>query len=196
VGREINEKYIRTLFKSGKEIKDGFESRTAQIVSSINELETDIIYSTSIPSTDYSSPYTESSNINDSTFNSVIRMEKHNKRKALYKELEIIRRQKDNADAIMSLYRSLQTHIPVHYEMTNQVMIKAEEYESLRIDYKRSPATIKEMVDITITLVCKLFNDGYTAAQIDEMTTEEFVSTVGEELYIKIMKRETRESNR
>lgn len=185
-----NENYIKSLFKSHKEIRDSYLSRYSQAVERINEMENEVIYSTSVPGMDYSNTSINTSSINDSTFNAVSKLDKFRKTESIYKELSWLRTKLDEIDIIFDIYRSLQTHIPIHYEITNHLYYLDESYDYCEAHFGRTTVTIKTMANTTISLVCRFFNDGISAKEINEMSVEQFSEYVGEELYIKIQNKE------
>lgn len=185
-----SENYIKSLFKSHKEIRDSYLSRYSQAVERINEMENEFIYSASVPGMDYSSISVNSSSISDSTFNSVSKLEKFRKTEGIYKELSWLRNKLDEIDQIFDIYRSLQTHMPIHFEITNHLYYLDESYDYCESHFGRTTVTIKTMANTTISLVYKFFKDGISSNEINEMSVDEFAEYVGEELYIKIQNKE------
>ena len=98
-----NENYIKSLFKSHKEIRDSYLSRYSQAVERINEMENEVIYSTSVPGMDYSNTSINTSSINDSTFNAVSKLDKFRKTESIYKELSWLRTKLDEIDIIFDI---------------------------------------------------------------------------------------------
>ena len=188
----LNENYIKSLFKSHKEIMDSYFSRYSQVVERITEMENEVIYSVSVPGMDYSHTPVNSSAINDSTFNAVEKLDKLRKTDSLYlyKELSRLRSKVDEINCILDIFRSLQTHIHIHFEITNNFYYLNESYDYCETHFNRTTMTIKTMANTTVSLVCKFFNDGITSNEINEMSNSEFVSYIGEELYIKIQNKE------
>ncbi len=188
----INKNYIKSLLKSHKEIRDSYLSRYSQAIDRINSLESDIIYTTSLPGLDYSNSAVHTSSINDSTFNAYAKLDVIRKTEEIYKELEYMRTKIDEIDYIFDIYRALQSFIPVHYEITNRLLYLDEGYDFCASHFGRSNDTINKMVDSTIELICRLFNDDLDVNKLNEMSLDEFISYIGEVEYSSLYKRENK----
>ena len=188
----VNENYIKSLVKSHKEIRESYKSRYSQAIERINSLETEMIYSTSLPGMDYSNPSVKSSTISDSTFRAVNKLEKMRKTEEIYKELERLREKLDEIDLISDLYRSLQSFIPVHYEITNQLYYLDCGYEYCVSHFGRATATITDMANTTVSLVCRFYNEGLTSNEVNNMSLDDFIQYIGKEEYTKLYNRETK----
>ena len=190
----IDENYIRSLIKSHKFIIESYKSRYSQAIQKIKEMEEDIILSTQLPGTDYSdNTFSASTNPSDKMIRTVETLEEFRNKHKIIHELVRLREKIDDIDLIFDIYRSLQTFMPVHYEVTNHLYYRAEQYDYCENLFERSGKTLKEMADTTIHIVYMFFQRGITDETIDRLSVDEFCELIGEELYIKIKKKESKE---
>ena len=186
-----NEYYIKSILKSHKVIRNSIISRISQITERLRDIDELVIYSTSIPGIDYSKTSVSNSDISDST--SVAALEIIKRKEKMYSELAVCRSELDEMEKVFDIYRSLQTHMPIHFEACNELFIRNITFENVRINLGKSKLTIKKMSDNTISIVCKLFNLGYTSEQITFMSSNDFSELIGRDLFEEINKIEANE---
>ena len=188
-----NEYYIKSILKSHKVIRNSIISRISQITERLRDIDESVIYSTSIPGIDYSKTSVSNSDISDST--SVAALEIIKRKEKLYSELAVCRSELDEMEKVFDIYRSLQTHMPIHFEVCNDIYIRNLTYETVKINYRKGKDTVIKMSENVISIICKLFNLGYNSEQITFMSSNEFADLIGTELFEKINKIEANEKS-